>query len=76
MPDREVERIAEDAVNHHQAIDAVAFKYGSDGKWAGAVLDSEGVRLAYVTGPSLAFVAGFIDSLNLSTQEDVGDDPR
>ena len=60
MRNREIERVARDIVNHHPIVDAIAFRYSSDGEWAGAVLDSDGTRLVYVTAPSLAFLAKFV----------------
>jgi len=60
MRNREIERVVRDIVNHHPIVDAVAFRYGGDGEWAGAVLDSDGTRLVYAIAPSLAFLAEFI----------------
>ena len=60
MRNREIERVVRDIVNHHPIVDAVALRYGSDGEWAGAILDSDGTRLVYATAPSLAFLAELI----------------
>ena len=60
MRNNEIEQVARDIVNHHPIVDAIAFRYSSDGEWAGAVLDSDGTRLVYATAPSLAFLAEFI----------------